>query len=1217
MKRFFLIIVAFAMQSLFASAATQIKDLRVQRIAEPIAVEDARPTFGWRMESDRTGAAQKAYQIVVSRAADKAVVWNSGRVESATSQGVCYSGVALRPETEYEWALTVWDDKGAEYNSQSCFETALMDPRITAWKGADWIGSKQNPLDAASLAYFEISADVEITEGDSFSMVLGGGDFRLMDYFQNPDNIEGENYIRVDFNTSEPSVKIYRYGYTHNKADNQKPFVEISKSAVPESNVADLLRGKRHHVALKMENSNLSISIDGTALNAGEREMRTRGGVRKQRVESFYIGLWGSGHNYNTIPNLGEVGFVALPQSSVTYRNYEINLLGQTENSIVFDNSNYHLFNELSGVSIEGEDIVVKNASNEAVVAYTDPSHGALSRVRSEFAAEKKIAKARLYATAMGALELFINGERVGEDWFTPGDSQFREVLGYHAYDVTEMLQQGKNCIAAQLSPGWYTGSMTFTTSNYNFFGDNEALLARLVITYDDGSKQEIVTNPATWQVNNDGPIRYGSFFGGERYDARKESEGWNKVGYATEGWRKADRIEKRDWIDFAIEARYDEPVRVREVLSAERLMPVASSDKHTYIYDMGVNMVGVPEITIPEGWLREGDEVIIRFAEQLYPGDKGDDPYYVKTYGRRGKNIVGRPLYETYRAAYATDFYIAADSEQAVIKPTTTFRGYQYIQITIPSHEGPLPLENVRGVVLSSDQPTGEYVATSADGNRTAQLVNQLFTNIQRSQLGNFFTIPTDCPQRNERMGWTGDAQAYARTATYNSDARNFFRQWMKTLRADQGEGSDKDAPGGIGSTCPDYKKAPDSTFADGTTWAAAICMVPWQLYTQYGDRQIVEENMEAMMMWLNGMDFYDMSPEYTYLSGKTTGLADWLSMDPSTPSDLVNNAIYIYMMEVTAIMAEATGYDDYAAILRERHARAKEEWNRAYVDPVTHKTRTAGVAMTGAGMFGGSTAAEQKLVHSQSSYATPLNFNCFNEENRPYAEQYLAELAANPSSSNDGSREFAPYTITTGFSGTPNILPALSRAGQSDVAYRMFTCTDFTSWLYPVTKGATSVWERWNGFEVAFGENNQNSMNSFNHFALGSVGQWMYEFQLGITTDHAKGEAGYQHFVLQPSCGANYTSLAGSYNSDYGVIRSKWQADGKGRMTAYDATVPANTSASLYLPIAEGAKSFGEGEGVRFVGTTKRHNTLVAEYELTSGEHSFEITTEGVVVK
>ena len=367
--------------------------------------------------------------------------------------------------------------------------------------------------------------------------------------------------------------------------------------------------------------------------------------------------------------------------------------------------------------------------------------------------------------------------------------------------------------------------------------------------------------------------------------------------------------------------------------------------------------------------------------------------------------------------------------------------------------------------------------------------------------------------------------------------------------------------------------------------------------MYIQYGDKQIIEENIETMMDWLNGMAFYKTSDEYPYLSSKAAGLADWLALDRRTPSDIVNNAIYIHMMEVTAIMADAIGRDDYASILRDRHEKAKADWNRAYVDPATGKTRRL----------------DGEIIHTQASYATPLNFNCFSDENKAKAEAHLAALVADPNASgpSPAKENFKPWTITTGFSGTPNILPALSRAGYAEEAFRMISCTEFASWLYPVTEGATTVWERWNSYDNAFSDPSSNSMNSFNHFALGAVGQWMYEFQLGITTDHARGCAGYQHFVLQPSAAGIYTSLEGSYESNYGTIKSAWKAD-KGRMTSFKATIPANTSATVFLPVPDGITAFESVEGAAFSKVTTHNGLRTARYEVEAGTWEFVVGDE-----
>ena len=1231
------ILVSFLMMAslLAAPAQTRITDLRVQHADKPLAIEDRHPVFSWKMESNLRGARQTAYRIEVKREGDGSLLWDSGKISDSRSDNIAYRGVALQPETAYGVKVTVWDQNGSENALETRFETGMMNPRQSAWKGADWIGTHELTLDAASQSIFDLRTDVQIIRGGEAALILGADDFRLKNAFMNGYGIAAQDsYIKVVLAPSKPELRIYRVGYfPEDKADT--PFAVIDKEKYPDNNLAAILAaGDTHTIEIHVEVGDISFRIDGQDLMTAPARGRggfggggggfsvgmTGGGTRASRIT---LNKLGSGGNYPSFPNLASVGFAAAPGSDVEYSNYQILNAGQSVDRVVFGRDRYGLFNGLPGVNVSGGRIRVSNSGTRETIAYADPTHGAETMLRTEFKAAKAVKSARLFASAMGIANLFLNGKPVSEDWFIPGDSQYRETMCYLKYDVTDLVREGANTLGAELAGGWYSGYMTFTASNFNFFGDYTALLARLVLTYEDGSKEEIITRPEGWKVCKDGPIRLGSFFQGERYDARKEMRGWAEPGFDDSAWAPAEKIEKRDWVDFDIVARYDEPVRVREILTAKQMTNVY--DAHTHIYDMGVNMVGVPEITIPAGWLKEGDTVILTYGEQLYPGLKGDSKEYVQRFGKKGRNVAGHILYETNRAALDADFYTASGSGAVTIRPSKTFRGYQYIQVYIPSHEGALPAENIKGIVLSSSEiPTGRYVATTSDGNKTGTLVNQLFKNIQRSQLGNFLTIPTDCPQRNERMGWTGDAQAYTRTGTYQADVQNFFRQWMVALRADQGIGNEREVPGGIGSTVPTYNKADDTSFANGTTWSAAVCMVPWQLYNQYGDTQVIEENIEAMMDWLNGMAFY-ANPDFPYLSTKASGLADHLALDNRTPPDLVNNAIYIYMMEVTAKMAEAIGKTDYAATLKERHDKAVEDWNKAYVDPATGKTRGTG----------------GKTVHTQASYATPLNFNAFNEQNKARAQAWLADLAARPATSGPTREEeeaqkglandqtsafgtlgsgntdfnFKPYTITTGFSGTPNILPALSRAGRTEDAFKMITNTEYASWLYPVTKGATSIWERWNSLDTAFSEPNQNSMNSFNHFALGAVGSWMFEYQLGITTDYAEGGAGYQHFVLQPSCAAPYTALEGSYDSHYGRIESAWTAD-KGVLTTYRCTVPANTTATLYLPVAEGVSGIN-GNGATYQGSAVRNGRNTVRYELVSGSYVFQVANGRVSVE
>lgn len=1193
-------------------AHTQIANMRVQHACEPMAVEDQSPLFSWSMNSEQLGVSQKAYRIILRKKHESTVLWDTGKVKDHTSTGIVYSGQPLEAESSYQWILTVWDSKGKKHQAESFFSTGLMNSGLQAWEGAQWIGSTAKRLSAPSDFSYCIRTRFRIERGHQASLLFGANDFRLRDSYQNIDNMSGTNYVRVELDfpnrKSERvgALKVYRVGYAPQDRENV-PLLEVSEKSFPQSNIKDLLTEegtyKEHDLTICIETGNISFLIDGQALtvcgNGFPGHLQPLKDNQGNIAEVVTIGQWGGTHDYNSYPNLCEVGFAAMPKSKVVYMDYEILDRGASEDNVVFSPEQYKCFASLPCVDVKGNNIYVDNPETSVRMVHADPSHGSLTQLCSVFNIDGEVSEARLYVTAMGACELHMNGRLVSQDRFIPGSSQYREVLGYASYDVSSLLQKGENAIGALLMPGWYTGNMSYTTRNYNFWGDHEALLAKLVVRYADGRRCVFVSSPNTWKSCNEGPWRYGSFFNGEVYEASRETamRGWTTKAYREgEAWKRAEVIAMRDWQKPRIEARYDRAVRLCQTLDAQRVTPIHSADGHTYTYDMGVNMVGVPEITFPKGVLHKGDTVIIRYAEQIYPGlykdgaQSEDEKWYAAEYGPQGKNIAGRILQANLRAALVTDFFIADGADEVTYSPRTTYRGYQYIQITLPSHQGALPLNSIKGLVLSSDSlPTGVYHAETYD-EVTGKLANQLFKNIQRSQLGNFFTLPTDCPQRNERMGWTGDAQAYTRTATYNSDVYGFFRQWMRSLRADQS------AEGGIGSTIPEYTCERPTGFPDGTTWSAAICMVPWQLYCQYGDKRIVEDNLDAMVRWLNGMASYPMDNRFPHLSSKTSGLADWLAMDARTPADLVNNAIYIYMMEVTAIMADAVGRTDICRMLNERHDKAKQEWNECYVDEATGMTK----------------AADGTLVHSQSSYATPVNFNCFSDKNIKRAEQWLAVLAEHPSQSGNGGMSFSDYTITTGFSGTPNILPALSRTGHWDEAYRMFCCTDFTSWLYPVSHGATSIWERWNGYECAFGKHQENTMNSFNHFALGAVGQWMYEYQLGIVSG---ADGGYSHFILQPTSSAPYKSLSGSYCSCYGDIKSEWTAEKDGTMQSFQTTVPANTTATLYLPMS--VTRYRSARGVKFIGVCSHLGRQVAQYELQSGTHRFVLVNEEVRVE
>jgi alpha-L-rhamnosidase len=443
-------------------------------------------------------------------------------------------------------------------------------------------------------------------KGDKASLVLGANDFRLADAFQNPGNLSGENYVRVEVDLSGVGagrgavLNIYRVGYAKgDRAD--VPLITVSAEKFPQTNINTLFTAANktdpHTLSINVENSNMYFTVDGVELLTAPVVSRRpaaggfavgRTNLRTSTATRFNVGVWGNTHDFNTSPHLCSIGFAALPGCEVEFTDYRIKNCGHSIDNVVFDSRRYGVFKGLQHVEVNDRVITVRNHTDKMGIGYVDPSHGALTLTRTTFETKtaQKVANAKVYATAMGAYELYLNGQRVGNDWFNPGATQYREVMGYHAYDVTNLLTGGANCIGALLHAGWYTGYMTFTTSNFNFYGDHEALLVKLVITYGDGSRQTIVTDPQTWKVCKDGPVRYGSFFNGERYDANREAavEGWSTPAYNAGDWKEADVIQPRDWVDFDFMARYDSPVRVREKLTAKRVMPVHSADGHTDI---------------------------------------------------------------------------------------------------------------------------------------------------------------------------------------------------------------------------------------------------------------------------------------------------------------------------------------------------------------------------------------------------------------------------------------------------------------------------------------------------------------------------------------------------------------------------------------------------------------------------------------------------------
>jgi alpha-L-rhamnosidase len=789
-----------------------------------------------------------------------------------------------------------------------------------------------------------------------------------------------------------------------------------------------------------------------------------------------------------------------------------------------------------------------------------DPSQNAMPMLRTQFSMHNKgIKKARLYATARGIYEIYLNGERVGRDYFNPGYTQYNKTHMYQTYDITKLVKNGGNSLGAYLGEGWWSGLLNYG-SNWNYFGDRQSLLAKLVITYEDDTTNVITTNPITWKYYHDGPIRYSSFFMGEVYDVTKETaiNGWSTDTYDDSQWKHAVEVpsnHKTTWNgyhydDMKLIGQIGENARAVMTLTAKSVKEVRPN---VYVYDMGQNMVGVPRITIKNG--KENQKITMRYAEVLYP----DLPEFAGS--------IGMIMQENLRAALNQDTYICKEGKQ-VITPKFTFHGYRYIEIT--GIKEALPLEAVQGIVISSILELSSNYATS---NR---LVNKLWENITWSMRGNFLSIPTDTPARNERMGWNGDISVFSRTATYLADVNQFLKRHNianRDMQSEAGRYSDVTPVGpGFG----------------GILWGSAGLTVPWEAYQQYGDASILEEHFDSMKKYINYLD--------TRINTKTGlidegPLADWLSPEYEKTEDvLLWTAYHAYDLWIMAKASEVLGYEEEARLFLEKYHERKEFFNRKFVDTQTKKTiNSNGI-----------------LIDTQASYAVPLAFRIFKDEYIPYVAEHLA-TAVRRKNTDDTGATLPAYSLMTGFIGTPAISEALSIGGHHDVAYKLLQQTSYPSWLYSVKNGATTIWERLNSYTVEEGFGGNNSMNSFNHYSFGAVGAWMYNYSLGIQRDPE--HPGFKHFILQPTPDPNgdMTWAEGYYDSMYGRINSSWRVEND--CFIYKATVPANTTATVYIPtidheiITEDSKPMTQVKGVKFI----EFKNGRAVYELQSGSYEF----------
>ena len=1185
-----------------AQSAFQLSFLKTEYATTPLGLDIPTPRFSWQMSAPngRRGLVQKAWQIVVSDELGQQV-WNSGKIESDTSLGIYYQGKSLQPTTRYVWKLTVWDQDDRIGQSESWFETGLMNPSQEAWSGAQWIGGGDQDLNFYShyLSVFKISYQLQLdktSQSKKASFVLGANDRRLLDRNKNIMGVQvgkDQSFIRFELDVSAvdgsaeglAQLHVFRIGYDH-KDSNSVPLksLPIPLELISQAN-------KYGPQDFRIESVFGIVNVFLGEYNLTQQEKIGQGPFAGTGINLNPIGV---GNNYISYPMVADVGFyVGEGQkavfSKVEIRNFRFpsNLLFQE----TFEKTYQGIFsifldNPSSGLSIDSDGLILEGKGKPALVL-ADPSRNAAPMLRTVFSTQdKKIKKARLYVTARGIYELYLNGQRVGQDYFNPGLTQYNKTHMYQTYDVTDQVKSGQpNALGAWLSEGWWSGNITFQGENWNFFGDRQSLLTKLVLTYEDETTQLVTSQPETWQVYLDGPVRYGSFFQGEVYDATKEKaiEDWAKVGYLANAWKPAVEVplegtayigtfqvrNARQVVSFEnmkLTAQLGDNARVVKILKPKSVEEVRPG---VFVYDMGQNMVGIPRIKIKNG--KPGQELVIRFAEVRYPN--------MQEHGKE----VGMIMLENIRAALAQDVWKLKGGDETV-QPRFTFHGYRYLEVT--GIDQALPLESVEGLVISSISEIASSYVTSNP------LVNRFWENITWSLRGNFLSIPTDTPARNERMGWSGDINVFASAATFLADADLFLRRHMIAMRDMQRE---------------------DGRFADvapvgggfgGTLWGSAGITLPWEVYRQYGDLEILKENYPAMKRYA---DFLDTKVDSVSGILNEGPLGDWLSPENAkNDNTMLWTAYQVYNLEILANTAELLGLPEEEQDFSRRRAARMEFLNRKYFDS-SGKTIKSGLVVAG---FGGPPPSaepqEGKPVDTQASYAVALHKNAISETNRAKVEQNLVETVERENVDDSGVTR-PKYSLMTGFIGTASINEALSEAGRHDLAYRLLQQTSYPSWLYPVINGATTIWERLNSYTVENGFGGNNSMNSFNHYSFGAVGAWMYTHSLGIQRD-PKVPA-FKRFILQPTPDptGQMTFAEGHVDTPYGRIESSWKMEGK-KLT-YKATVPANTTATLYLPastwdtITESGKALDKVSGLNFV----RMENGKAVIELSSGKYEF----------
>ncbi len=738
--------------------------------------------------------------------------------------------------------------------------------------------------------------------------------------------------------------------------------------------------------------------------------------------------------------------------------------------------------------------------------------------LRKDIELKKTVKEARLYITAKGLFEASINGKKVGDDVFSPGWTTYEKRIETLTYDISSLLKKGNNTMGLELAEGWHSGRLIFR-GNAKY---SPQIIAQLEVKYKNGEIETFITDNS-WKGSAEGPIRYSGLYDGEWYDANREIPGWNAPGFNDSDWSEV--AEQAISHEVKLVPKRHNTVKTKMSLATHSIY---EPYKGNVVFDLGQNMVGVPKIKVP---VKKGQKVKIRFAEML---DKNGEIYT-----------------KNYRSAVSTDFYIPSEDGIVEWQPKFTFHGFRYIELSGFDENAKPEKAWVTGLVQYSDfEMSGKFGSSH-------EKLNQLQSNIEWGLRGNFLDIPTDCPQRDERAGWTGDAQVFIPTSLFIADAHSFWASWMQSVRDDQRKN------GSIPIVVPDIDGKRVSS-----GWGDVATIIPWETYFRTGDKRILEDSYQTMMGWIN---YYRSQSQNHIVDIFTYG--DWLQPFSEHPTDerkgetdekLVNTAYYARSVDLTLQTAKVLGLIEDMAMLESWLSELRSAFQNHFFN---------------------ADGSVSKGKPTQTAYLLAIDFNLLTPEMEEKAIPHLIREI-----------EKADFHLRTGFLGTPLLAPVLEKIGRTDLLFGMLFKETYPSWFYSINQGATTMWERWNSYTHKDGFH-PGGMNSFNHYAYGAVGQFMYERIAGIKAL----KPGYKEILIAPVPGGPLTSAEAVYNSPYGKISSSWKiANGTFKL---ETIIPPNTTAKIVIPantdkqLLINGKPLSENPNVKQLNKTKNSFELLVQ--------------------